>query len=405
MARAHDGTAQRVAPRGGDQRRARDSDEHMTALRSELRPFRLALRSPFVTGGVSVRVRAGFLVSITAGGHTGWGEASPLPGWSRNTLLQTETALRRALAGLDSGSEDAVGAVIASLEDAPHARAAVSGAWADLRASQAGRVLAAHLTAGGPGVQDVDDAGESDGTGSVVDTIDWHPAAPTVAVNALVAVPVPADVESAAHAAARDGFGAVKLKVGAVEPAVDVDRVRAARAGLGPMPELRLDANGAWDESTAVDLLRRLEDCDIAFCEEPVSSIEAIAAVGRHSPVPVAVDESMRGEADAAKAIGLGIGTLVVKPQALGGPGAALFIAARALDAGTAVVVTSFLDSAVGVAHALHVAAAVDAAAARRRAHGLATAQLLADDVAQPPQAVDGAMRLPTVPGLGIVPR
>ena len=118
----------------------------------------------------------------------------------------------------------------------------------------------------------------------------------------------------------------------------------------------------------------------------------------------MAVDESIRGEADAVHALGLGVGMLIVKPQALGGPGVALSIAARAHEAGASVVVTSFLDSAVGVAHALHVAAAVDAAAGQGRTHGLATSGLLAADVAKAIPVVDGAMAVPPAPGLGLVP-
>ena len=118
----------------------------------------------------------------------------------------------------------------------------------------------------------------------------------------------------------------------------------------------------------------------------------------------MAADESIRCEAGAVAALELGVSTLIVKPQALGGPDVALPIAARAREAGAAVVVTSFLDSAVGVAHALHVAAAVDARASRRRAHGLTTSGLLAADVAEAPPTVDGAMVVPAASGLGLVP-
>ena len=145
---------------------------------------------------------------------------------------------------------------------APHARAGVAGAWADLQAQRAGRTLAAHLAGGQDDV------------------------AAAVMVNALVVAPEPSEVEQVARRAARDGFGAVKLKVGATDPAVDVERVRAARAGLGPGAELRIDANGAWDPVTALDVLGRVQDCGIAYCEEPVTGIEAIAAVGRRSPDP-----------------------------------------------------------------------------------------------------------------------
>ena len=68
-------------------------------MHAELHPFRLGLKAPLVTGGVTVRDRAGILVSLSADGLVGWGEASPLPGWSRTSLHDTETALRRVLDG------------------------------------------------------------------------------------------------------------------------------------------------------------------------------------------------------------------------------------------------------------------------------------------------------------------
>ena len=363
----------------------------MTAVRAELHPFRLALRAPFVTGGASVRFRAGFLVALSADGITGWGEASPLPGWSRASLLETDAVLRRTLARIEAGGEAALDDLAAGLHDAPHARAGVVGASADLRARRAGRSLAEHLVA--------------DPTCAPASPVAAAPVpASSVAVNALVAAPEPSEVEEAARDAVNAGFSAVKLKVGAADPAVDVERVRAARSGLGPVAELRLDANGAWDPSTAIDVLDRVQDCDIAYCEEPVTGIEAIAAVGGRSGVPVAADESIRDEAGAVCALELGVGTLIVKPQALGGPDVALAVAARAREAGASAVVTSFLDSAVGVAHAIHVAAAVDAAAPHSLAHGLATAPFLADDVAEAPPVVAGAMAVPGSHGLGLTP-
>ena len=370
----------------------------MPIVSGEMHSFRLELKSPLVTGGVSARHRAGFLVALTSEGFMGWGEASPLPGWSRTTVLQTEASLRHALETVRGSTEDAVEAALASLGDAPHARAAIASAWADLEAQRAGRTLAGHLADFEARRAGRTLAGHlADGAGRV--------APPSVvAVNALIVEAGPADVARAALEAVRSGFKAVKLKVGAADPTVDVERVRAARSALGPAPELRLDANGAWDDRIAIDVLGQVAGCDVAFCEEPVSGIEAIAALGERCPVEVAVDESMRDESDAVRALESGIRTLIVKPQALGGPDIAVSIAARARAAGASTVVTSFLDSAIGVAHALHVAAAVDAAGARPRAHGLATAGLLSEDVAAPPPVTAGVMALPSSPGLGIGP-
>ena len=353
----------------------------MTRLRADLHPFRLALRAPLATSGVSIRFRAGLLVTLSADGVTGWGEASPLPGWSRNSLLETETVLRDALDRIGACGESALDTVVGDLQDAPHARAGVTGAWADLQARRAGRRLAEHLAA-------------------------EETAAPRseVAVNALVAAPEPSEVEQAASGAVDAGFTTVKLKVGAADPAVDADRVQAARAGLGPGIELRLDANGAWDHATALEMLDRVQGCNIDYCEEPVAGIEAIADVGRLSPIPVAADESIRSEVDAVRALDLGVSTLIVKPQALGGPDVAQAIAARAYGAGARVTVTSFLDSAVGLAHALHVAAAVDTSVPHPWAHGLATGELLAADVADLPPVTAGVMSLPPGYGIGVMP-
>ena len=353
----------------------------MTGLRAQLHPFRLALKAPLVTGGVSIRFRAGFLVALTADGVTGWGEASPLPGWSGTSLLDTEASLRSVSDDLARGGEAALDILLAAMHDTPHARAGVAGAWADLQARRAEQRLAERLAA------DPTCAPASE-----------------VAVNALVAAPEPFEVERAAHDAVEAGFQAVKLKVGAADPAVDIERIRRARAALGDGAELRLDANGAWDGRTALEVLEGAQNSDIAYCEEPVAGVEAIAALGRRSPIAVAVDESMRSQADAVQALDLGVSNLIVKPQALGGPDVALAVAARAHDAGARVTVTSFLDSAVGLAHALHVAAAVDTIVPHRRAHGLATWELLAADVADLPPVTAGVMSLPPGYGLGVAP-
>ena len=357
----------------------------MTGLRAELHPFRLALGAPLVTGSVSTRFRAGFLVALSADDVTGWGEATPLPGWSRTSLLDTEAALRRFADSLGGGGEAVLGTLLAAMHGTPHARAAVAGAWADLQARRAGRPLAEHLA----------EHLAADPARSV---------ASEVAVNALISAHEPSEVEQAARDAVEAGFQAAKLKVGAVDPDDDAARIRAARSGLGAAAELRLDANGAWNEHTALDVLGRVHDCGIAYCEEPVAGIDAIAAVGRRSSIPVAVDESMRAESDAVRALNAGVGLLIVKPQALGGSDVALDIAGRAHRAGATVTVTSFLDSAVGLAHALHVAAAVDATSSHPRVHGLATAGLLAADVADPPPIAAGVMSLPAAPGLGLDP-
>ena len=140
---------------------------------------------------------------------------------------------------------------------------------------------------------------------------------------------------------------------------------------------------------------------NIAFCEEPTAGIDGIAAVGAAGGVPVAVDESAATVSDIATALRTNtISAVVIKPQALGGPDFAVAAVALVEEFGADAVVTTMIDSAIGVAHAAHVAAA----ALPQQVHGLATSTLLANDVAPRLEVEGGKLHLPQPLGLGVSP-
>ena len=174
--------------------------------------------------------------------------------------------------------------------------------------------------------------------------------ADAVEINALVS-----DADEAA-AAVSDGFATLKLKVGASDLDVDVAAVSALREAIGDSCRLRLDANGVWTVDQAVAALSRLKQFDIEYVEEPVSGIEALTQVAEQSPIPVAVDDSL-GSADTE--LPESIPVVVVKPMVLGGPRTAYAAACRWIDQGRKVIVTNYLDSAIGQHAALSVAAAL----------------------------------------------
>lgn len=338
----------------------------------ELTPYSLPLVSPLTTSYGSIAERRGALVSLREGELVGWGDASPMPGWSAHTLDEVRGHL---LASGDRLGSESVDHVLDALGFVPEARAALAGAALDLSAQQHGVPLAAYL----------DDA-----------------AAERVRVNASLGAAPAERLAAEARLAVAAGFTALKLKVGAGTPADDIERVAAVRRAVGGDIEVRLDANGAWDVPTALRTLEQVVDEGISFCEEPVSGIDALAAVGAESPIPIAVDESARTVDDIVAALGTGaIDVVVVKPQALGGPDLAVRAIRLAHQVGATVVVTSMIDSAVGVAHAVHVAAV----AGGQVAHGVATSTLFADDVAGSLPVQDGHVLVPTLPGLGVSPR
>ena len=212
-------------------------------------------------------------------------------------------------------------------------------------------------------------------------TEEWpSPRRDSIPVNTLV--PAVSPDRAAAIAA---GSADVKVKVG---DDGDVDRIAAVRNSIGAHARLRVDANGAWDVETAVAAIGRLAPFDLELVEQPVASLDDLAAVRRRVSVPVAADECVRDLDDARRLARLeAADALVVKVQPLGGVAAALDVAAAA---GVPVIVSSMYETSVGLAAGLALAAALDDLPF---ACGLGTAALLAADVvADPLVPVDGRL-------------
>ncbi len=181
-------------------------------------------------------------------------------------------------------------------------------------------------------------------------------------------------------------FPAVKVKVGSPG---DVELVAAVRDAVGPHVALRVDANGAWDVDTAIGTINRLAHYDLELVEQPVVSLDDLARVRRAVDVPVAADECVRSLADARRLRALDAAdAIVLKQQPLGGVRAALIIAA---EAGVPAIVSSMMETSIGLAAGVALAAALPEL---RYACGLATLSQIAFDL----------VRDPLVPEHGVVP-
>ena len=212
-----------------------------------------------------------------------------------------------------------------------------------------------------------------------------------VPVNATVPAVAAADVPDVL--ARFPGCTTAKVKVAQVGQHLrdDVDRVAAVREALGRDGRVRVDANGAWSVDDAVRALTALAGYDLEYAEQPCASVEELIAVRRALAragvdVPVAADESVRRADDPLRVARLGAADVVVlKTAPLGGVAPALAVAE---SCGLPVVVSSALDTSVGIRAGVALAAALPALP---YACGLATVGLLAADVtAAPMVAVDG---------------
>ena len=208
-----------------------------------------------------------------------------------------------------------------------------------------------------------------------------------------VNVTVPATDPGRAHTIVTAG-GCRTAKVKVAERgqvlADDLARVEAVRDALGPEGLVRVDANGAWDVDEAVRAIAALDRAagGLEYVEQPVASVEDLAVVRRRVSVPIAADESIRRAEDPYRVRDLEAADIaVLKVQPLGGVRACLRIAE---DIGLPVVVSSAIESSIGIAAGVALAAALPEL---HHASGLATVQMLTGDVvAQPLLPVDGML-------------
>jgi O-succinylbenzoate synthase len=208
-----------------------------------------------------------------------------------------------------------------------------------------------------------------------------EPVRDSVPVNATV----PAVAAEAVAAVLQRFPGTTTAKVKVAERGQttndDVCRVAAVRDAMGPRARVRVDANGAWDVATAAEVLGRLAAYDIEYAEQPCASVEElrdlrVALARRGIDVPVAADESIRKAEDPMRVRDLHAADLIViKAAPLGGVRRALEIVA---ECGLPAVVSSALDTSVGMAAGVALAAALPRL---DHACGLGTVALLDGDV------------------------
>jgi O-succinylbenzoate synthase len=217
---------------------------------------------------------------------------------------------------------------------------------------------------------------------------DW-PAPVRDAVPVNTTVPA-VDADRARALVAASGCRTAKVKVAEPGQSLDDDvaRVAAVRDALGPAGKVRVDANAAWSVDDAVIALKVLDEFDLEYAEQPVRSLEDMAELRRRVDVRLAADESVRTADDPLRIAGLDAADLVVlKVQPIGGIRRCLQVAE---GCGLPVVVSSAVESSVGIAAGVALAAALPELPF---ACGLGTVQLLERDVtATPLLPVDGML-------------
>lgn len=286
---------------------------------------------------------------VDESGAVGWGEASPLPGYSEDDLDEVESGLddwaarwtREEISEADDPGRDA------ALATLPAARCAVDTALLDLAARRDGVPLHTGLLA----------------LASPVRPVARVPVAALVSLTGVErpgAPRAPRSVLGEVTERVAEGYKTVKLKIGGEDFAAELAQLAEIRVAF-PFLRLRLDANGSWSPEQASERLGELKrKITPELVEQPVDA-ETLFAFGS-AGVIVAADESMRlpGAIERLAESG-GCAVVVLKPMVLGGPRACLRLAEAAFAAGMGVIVSHTFGGPVAHAAACELALALAA--------------------------------------------
>lgn len=345
-----------------------------------LRSFGVAGGAVAEAGRPSVRV----LVKVSADGAHGWGEATPIPAWTYETAESIVTTVDRYLApallgrpawdldGITTAFDRAINRGFSI--GAPLAKCAVDVAVHDLL----GRAL-----------------------GVPVGVLWGRRRAERIQLGWVVSGPGPEAVADCVAEGAELGYRAFKVKIGLHEEEQDLAIVAAVRAAAPDAP-LWVDANQAYTVDRAAALARELDRYGVTAFEQPLAAndVTGLRRLRRISPIPVALDESLRHPTDLATFVKLeAVDVAIAKVQRSGGLTLSRRLCALAEDSGVRLMGSGLTDSDVGLAASLHLFSAFGVTGPV----DLNGRQFVASPYAVDTVSVtDGWARVPTGPGLGV---
>jgi muconate cycloisomerase len=293
------------------------------------------------------------LVRVTDdAGRVGLGEASVTSVWSGETQAGTLALIREVLAPLVIAADPFDTEWISRRFDKAafgnsFAKGALEMALLDLQGQILG--VPVYKLLGGKGLGDLGDLGERGGFAQ----------REGIRLKFVVGAVEPELAAQRARRMVDRGWQAIKVKVGRdPHPRVDVDRLRAVRAAIGPDTWLSVDANGGYTVEQAVWVASRLEKLDVALFEQPTRRGDhaAMAEVRRRSGIPIMADESVFTPQDALDVIRhQAADVLSIYPGKHGGIRATQAIAKLAEAAGIPCTIGSNLEREVATAAMAHV--------------------------------------------------
>ncbi|MFG3715042.1 mandelate racemase/muconate lactonizing enzyme family protein [Micromonospora sp. NPDC047730] len=346
-----------------------------------IRSFEIAGGTVATVGQPSRRV----LVKVTADGVVGWGEATPTPSWTYETTESIVTTIDRYLAPAILGAP----------------------AWnLDAVTATFDRVINRGFTIGAPIAKSAIDIALHDLVGRAVGVplgVLWgQRRVGRIPLGWIISAKTPEAVADSVTEGHALGYTAFKVKIGLAEIDQDLAFVEAVRRAA-PKAAIWVDANQAYQVDQALQVGRRLAELDVAAFEQPLpaNQITGLQRLRDHSPVPVALDESLRHPSDLATFVRLNaVDVAIAKVQRSGGLTLSRRMCALAEDSGVRLMGSGLTDSDLGFAASLHLFSAfgIDTPVDLNGRQFIESAYVGGHTV----EVRDGEAAVPTGPGLGV---
>ena len=328
-------------------------------------PYSIPFVKPLQTSENIYTHRDGVWLNLKWENYSGFGEAAPLIGFSREALKEVYYSLEafhQAIEGENFEIEELFSVAEVHTQGNPAARFAIETALYDLLSQKAGKPLSLYLNSN---------------------------AKTKIAVNGIAGIHMPGD-----------GFKLMKVKVGFKNIFDEIEHLVMLTQSFGEEVSFRLDANCAFDLPQAIRFCKEMEAFNIDYIEQPLPADELVdlAELSYHTEIPIAVDESLTDFHSAEKIVEeQAANVFIIKPMISGGFRESRKIIQLAIDENIRVVITSSLETSIGLMACLQLAAANEIT----EACGLATAELLNEDT-KAPAFENGRMHIPNIPGVGM---
>jgi o-succinylbenzoate synthase len=325
----------------------------MNELTLKYHPYSLTLKTPFETSKSKITERKGFIIILSDGTAVGAGEAAPLPDFGSETYESEVEFLKdfKLKLKLDlSNFQDSLEENLASFGKLPALRHGFEQALLNFMGAKSNTTLNELLN---------------------------QESSRTIKVNATIGFLSPDEIKIRTSQLLKEGFRTFKIKVGRENFSDDLESVKIVREMIPADAKVRIDANGKWTPDSAIENLKQLEQFDIEYCEQPVSSMSDFIKVKEKANIPLAADESVRNYKDAEHIIDKKAAeVLILKPMMLGGITRTVKIIELAKKNNIKVTITSSIETAVGRSFAVLASSFLK----DQNAHGLATGALFEKD-------------------------